>query len=356
MNIESLDKLLDIQPVAAVIHPASLLYLSSMPRVLTDPATLLAEFDIPIPIKEERILVLGSMHPFSVRLPVVSVEHDPFTSKLNSLLPGGYEFLRGVMFCQSQIAKRIAEETSSYDTIVTLFVDGLSYTEFRDYIGCEPCLVDGLTTTPDGFSRLIGNPPISSRLFKRGFHTRLGFSYWDRDNNKLTDTIFDGIPNTKRVTNFDDVLSHLETSDLKGAYIQIVRAGLDHLSHSRNREKPPVQAVVDALRQDIDRLIHLLQTKPGRSKLYVSSDHGILWKHLHSLQAIDESAGRVPARYYERHPGNKPFLPLVSQGNRLYCLTYPYIRRQLAADEAGCHGGLSYQESIIPFCSVEINT
>jgi len=42
-------------------------------------------------------------------------------------------------------------------------------------------------------------------------------------------------------------------------------------------------------------------------------------------------------------------------GEELFCLNYPKLRRELRIDDQGVHGGISFQESIVPFVTVEVN-
>ena len=37
-----------------------------------------------------------------------------------------------------------------------------------------------------------------------------------------------------------------------------------------------------------------------------------------------------------------------------YCLNYPKVRRPLRIDEQGVHGGVSFQESVVPFIAVRV--
>ena len=374
MTIEELDLLLDARPIMAEVHPASLLYLRAVPHVINDPVEMLQMLDAPSLAPEERCLLfsknIGNSFPgqneaqnalkiLASRLPNISVAHDPFGAGLNALLPGGYEFLRSQMLCQSGLAEQITQEAASlnpqHDRVVTLWVDGLSYAEARDFPGCEPCLVDGPTITPSGFDRLVGDPPLAARLLQMGFTNRLGFSYWQREDNNLANHLFRGIAQMHRARGFDDVLRVLDAQELRGAYIQIVRDGLDHLSHARQRETPAVEASVTQLHSHLMRLTDVLKSKPGRTLLYVASDHGLLWKHKAALQPLETASRSTPPRYYDYNPQNGHTTPLSWNDTTTHALHFPITRRALAIDEAGCHGGLSYEESIIPFCRIALH-
>ena len=93
------------------------------------------------------------------------------------------------------------------DTIVLILVDGLSFDDCKNQPFVTPCLVNGATITPVGFRNIIGKPPIEYNLFKRGFKSRIGFSYWDRSN-ELTNLIFTGFdPDAQlyKVEEFDQI-------------------------------------------------------------------------------------------------------------------------------------------------------
>jgi hypothetical protein len=43
------------------------------------------------------------------------------------------------------------------------------------------------------------------------------------------------------------------------------------------------------------------------------------------------------------------------EGKEFALLEYPYLRRDLRANEWGVHGGLSFEESVVPLLSITIN-
>ena len=207
MTIEELDRALDLRPLRADVHPASLLHLRTLPRVVDDPSALMAEFDTPSPHPEGRaVLLSGSSPGWAHRVPHVTVVHDPFVERLNEVLPAGYEFLRSTMLCQSHLPEVIGRRAGSFECVVGVFVDGLSFTDAKSFPDCEPMLVDGPSSTSSGFCRLIGNPPLAAVMHRLGMRTRLGFSYWHRDDNDLANALFGGIADTRQVAGFMEIL------------------------------------------------------------------------------------------------------------------------------------------------------
>ena len=109
------------------------------------------------------------------------------------------------------------------------------------------------------------------------------------------------------------------------------------------------------LASDLEQLAALLANKGLRALLFLTADHGVLWKHRCALESLGDAAGREPARYYTWDPGGRHVVPLSWGGETTHALVYPYTRRPLSRDEAGCHGGLSLEESFVPFCAIEVN-
>jgi hypothetical protein len=104
----------------------------------------------------------------------------------------------------------------------------------------RPCIVDGITLTTTGMPHVIGHPPLAHQLFQLGYKQHLGFTYWERNNNDLTDTLFAefGKGQITRVSEFAQVLDQLADSEFDSpTYVQIVRSGLDQFVH-RYRERP----------------------------------------------------------------------------------------------------------------------
>jgi hypothetical protein len=141
----------------------------------------------------------------------------------------------------------------------------------------------------------------------------------------------------------------------KRIYVQIVRVGLDASAHHQ-RELPPVEGILGNILSGIQALTHVLEQQNRPAMLYITSDHGILWRDEFVPDVIGEAQGNARMAYW-RDLGNQreTGLRFEVQGDVYYALPYPLIRRRLRSDEAGIHGGVSFQESIVPFLSIEVN-
>ena len=301
------------------------------------------------------------------RFPHVHCGHDPFTPALNTVLFDRYDDVTTRMLCQSHIAERIVVEADQYEIVALFLVDGLSYQDVRTWADSadhplilEPCLVDVPTLTRVAFLNIIGDPPIAARLFDAGYHHRLGFTYWTRENNPLTNLLFRTIPAVSTARDMATILATLRreignTSDRK-TYIQIVRAGLDGYAHHQKR-KPPAAAIVETILNEMLALAELFR-KVGRTAcIHLTADHGILWRDEFEPKIIGRApAGSSPRScewrnlYQQDEPGRRFVVP----GGEFYCLDYPKLRRPLRIDEQGVHGGISFQESIVPFLTIRI--
>lgn len=359
VSLKELQDLLRQMPVMADIHPLSLAFLPETTRIFEDVWQMVAELDMPRPQPKSPILALQIEPTLQHRLPTARCTHDPLTTELNQVLLKRYDFIKGHMLCQSQVADVILQR-SDKDAVVLLLIDGLSYTDVAHSQvmrqGCElqPVLVDGVSNTEQGMKRIIGGPPLAQRLFDLGFRTCLGFTYWERAEEALTDYLFTGFgERVWKVKSFDEVLAHLEEQGLSHAFIQIVRMGLDAAAH-RQRERPNLQAIVDDVLKDFERLAQFFKRKGVSACLHLVSDHGILWAHEHSLRPYEFSEADHP-RYYEHARRGEHVLTVEYEGKAFALLEYPYLRRELRANEWGVHGGLSFEESVVPWLSVIVN-
>ena len=182
------------------------------------------------------------------------------------------------------------------------------------------------------------------------YWTCLGFTYWERATEPLTDRLFAEFGDrVYKVRSFDDVLTALARANLQGVYVQIVRTGLDAAAH-RQRDKPNIVAGVADIMNDFERLVAVFAQKGVRAWLHLVSDHGILWAHEHTLQPYELSGATHP-RYYEHAKSGKHVLAITFEDKEFAQLEYPYLRRELRANEWGVHGGLSFEESVVPWIS-----
>jgi hypothetical protein len=223
-----------------------------------------------------------------------------------------------------------------------------------------PCLVDAPTLTEIAFPRIIGDTPLAVRLFDRGYQRRIGFTYWLREKNPLTDVLFRTITDVNAVDDFSAILAALrrKVHTLSGqrSYLQIVRTGLDGYAHHQKR-KPPVTAIVDEIMDEMLSLADLFREAGCTAIIHLTADHGILWRDDFEPQIIGRaSAGASPrhSEWQELYRQDEPGRRFAIAGREVYCLGYPRLRRGMRIDEQGVHGGISFQESITPLvtCSV----
>jgi hypothetical protein len=356
VDLEELQELIRQMPVMAEVHPISLAFLPDEVRLFDDPWQMAAELDTPTPQSPDPMLATHIASALQHRFPVVRCTHDPMTTELNRVLLRRFEFLKTHMLCQSCMANEIACRTDA-DAIALMLVDGLSYADLRDSIAAlrcpyqvQPVLVDGVSITEQGMLRLIGQPSLVQRLFDAGFRTCLGFTYWERATEPITDRLFAGFGDrVHRVKSFDEVLAALTQTALRNAFVQIVRTGLDGIAH-RQRDKPNIAASVADILADFERLTAMFEQKGLNAWVHLVSDHGILWTHEHTLQPYELSSTEHP-RYYEYAKSGMHVLGVAFEGKDFAMLEYPYLRRELRANEWGVHGGLSFEESVVPWIS-----
>jgi hypothetical protein len=360
--------MLDSTPVIAEMHPVSCCYLPSDVVVYKTAAELAWLLDRPTNILPERMLVLKADPDYAMRFPRVRVDHDPFTPELNEVLFERFDEIATLMPTQSRLSNRIAEQPDTPDVISLTIVDGLSYESVRRWLDNHPdesvellpCLVDGPTLTEVAFPNIISDAPPAVRLFDRGYQQRLGFTYWTRENNPLTDLLFRTIPDVNKVGDFSTILATLRAEmrvkSKQKTYIQIVRTGLDGYAHHQKR-RPPVEAIVDAVLKEVLALADLFRDLVRTARIHLTADHGILWCNEFQPQIV----GRAPAganprccKWRDLYQQDEPGRRFAIADWEFYCLDYPKLRRSLRIDEPGVHGGISFQESIVPFLTIRI--
>ena len=91
--------------------------------------------------------------------------------------------------------------------------------------------------------------------------------------------------------------------------------------------------------------------------MYISSDHGILWKHRKLLKKIPSEYAKnaYSPRYYEGIRADSEGQCFSAFGKNVISLKSPYLLRKLRSNEWGVHGGMSLEESITPFMTIDIN-
>ena len=371
VTLDELVSLLDYTPVVAEIHPVSVCYLPEDVTVFDSAAHVAWLLDDPQTTLPRRLLVASLDPEYSWRFPRIRCDHDPFTPELNTILFDRYQSIESQMLRQSDVAQRIAIESGKWDIVILFLVDGLSYQDVRCWsdsndqrMSVEPCLVDIPTLTETAFPNLVGDPPMSIRLFDAGYHNRVGFTYWAREDNQLTNRLFHAITDVRKIGHYSQILEGVRESverTVKGKnYFQILRTGLDGYAHAQKR-RPPISAVVQEVRREFEQLIALCTELCRGSKLgaclYLVADHGILWRDEFDPEIVGTAPGKSSLRWcgwhdlYQQRDRGKRFLV---DGQEYYCLGYPKLRRPLHIDEQGIHGGISFQESVVPFVTVRI--
>lgn len=372
MQLDELLTLLERTPVVAGLHPVSLCYLPDDVTVLDSVATAARLLDDPRPTLPGRLLITSNDPMYKGRFPHVHCEHNPFTLDMNNILFERYDDVAARILCQSQLPNYIFSKAKTADLVILLLVDGLSYRDVEDWgsgtvPACyvEPCLVDVPTVTHVAFPNALGTPPLAERLFDAGFHHRLGFTYWTREDNKLTNRLFQAISEVHKTSHFHHIVETLRQQiGSKGqgvkTYVQIVRTGLDGYAHSQRR-RPPIAAIIDDIRQEFLSLVdlcHELHQKFGwRISIYLTADHGILWYDEFQPVVIGTAPAKSSSRWCNwqelYHQEEKGRLFLVNN-KEYYCLDYPKLRRPPRIDEQGVHGGISFQESVVPLVTARM--
>lgn len=366
VSLEALLALLDNTPVVASLHPVSRCYLPPDVVVYESASDLAWTLDRPNTTLPVRSLILQADPVYTTRFPCVCVDHDPFTPDLNDKLPARFNEVARLMLTQSHLAQVIAERVGTPDIVTLMLIDGLSYGDIRHWLSAhpnkcielEPCLVDGPTLTEIAFPNIVSDVPPAARLFDRGYQQRIGFTYWTRENNPLTDLLFRTIPEVSTAGDFSTVLATLRTVATPGhrIYAQIVRTGLDGHAHHQKR-KPQVEAIVNAIMNEALDLADLFRELGRTAHIYLTADHGILWRD----EFVPKIIGRAPAgasprscEWRDLYQQDEPGQRFVVGGRELYCLGYPKLRRSLRIDEQGVHGGISFEESVVPFITIRI--
>ena len=358
--ISHLEKLIDFTPI---IVEGDILRLIELEDIIieSDIKEYVLRVDEPSLVPNERIILTGPITNYYKRWPIIHVnKRNPVNLiRFNNYLFQNFDFAQKNLFAQSQIADHIADDIE-VDMIILLLIDGLSYKDWIDFPYVSSCFVDGPTITAFGFRNIIGNPPIAYRLFNNGFKKRFGFTYWDRDN-QLTDLLFFGFEPSlqlKRVSEFKEVLLGLDKLPLEQTYIQILINGLDYICH-HHRGRPPIKTIAKELYERIfSDLVSQVQKMGATAIIYATADHGILWKPApeenENLIVIKDD--RVNTHRYAKGsfliPNARHF---TCYGKNYTSLAYPYLFKPLSRLERGVHGGISYQESVVPFVKMEVS-
>jgi hypothetical protein len=368
-SIEQLRRELQRAPVMGNFHPLLPLCLSGDVEVVAMAGMLAEELDDLVPHPVRPVIIMGIDQEYAGRFSVCSAPRFPPAELINQALPDRLDYARTYLLTHRGVADRITSDTvqKGYDTVALLLVDGLSYhdtLQWPEYV--EPCFINGPSITfsqtsdehimPDvGFPATVGTPPLARRLAQAGIPHSRGYSYWDRESDNVSALLFQGMPLT-RVSRTAEALELLASVKLSGIYLQLVREGLDGLAHRRREVTvSEVTATVEAIHSDYRRLVSLLAESGLRGAVYLTADHGILWKKQHELHRAEGQHSRHP-RYALKSPEESHVASLFEMSHAtFYLYHYPYLGARIRANDSGVHGGLSCQESIVPFVRVEVN-
>jgi len=358
LGLDELSALLERSPAMVQLrHRLSLVFLPEEVQTFDTVEELIAALDSPNPQPELPAIALSVDDRFIHRLLAVRCDHDPFTSDLNRILFPKIEQVQKMVLCQSQVPDWIVQNAAG-DCVILFLVDGLGLSDWKRFgkseLFCEPCFVDGLTVTSQGMKRIVGEPTVAVRLAEKGYERSFGFSYWEREEEQLTDQIFFGVTEgVTKVRSFEEALEALDKLPLENSFVSIVREGLDQLCH-RHRDRPDVEATVQQLGDEFLALAQRVQERGISATLFLTADHGILWRHEHNLRLYEAGSSNVPPRYYEGFMSGNLLWRVNFLGNDYSLLTYPFIRRQLKSTEWGVHGGLSFEESFVPLAKLTV--
>lgn len=367
---DELSRLLDRTPVIGKVHALLPLSLPVQTKVLLDPQDLLGHLDSPENHLDQRLLILSPATELADRFPMVrSTSHPPITA-INQHMAYHLDYARQHLLTNHKVAERIENDVERHQpqVVVLFLIDGLSYADVLSW-PCEvsPCFVDGPSVTflinegkvdtQVGFPAIVNHPSIYRRLYQLGYRQAFGYTYWERRNNVIADYMFSDIPFVA-VSNFDLLLKRLvSTSVQSGTYIQIVREGLDGLAHGkRELDYLEIEAAIKTILRNVERLSVLLRDKGLTGVIYLTADHGILWKQDHPFRVLGGIGDGKP-RFTKTAPSPDRIdyvVEIETETMQYYLLRYPHLAYQIRSNDAGVHGGLSYEESIVPFCSFRI--
>lgn len=370
-DFSGLQGLLQVSPVLGDVHPLVPLCLESGVQVIDYSRGFLALSDEKDYLCPDLALIINADPVLQQRLPrVCSLAHPP-VDVINRNMKHHLDYIREHLLTNHKVATVIEEDVSRnhYDIVVVLLVDGLAYGDVLDWpVEVEACFVDGpsvtfrAANTPNtllssvGFPAIVGNPSVADRLVRLGYQNFFGYTYWHARDNIVAQYMFRGIPDSE-TQNFQAILRILDDSPLAPrSYIQIVREGLDGLAHSkRELRRAEVQGALLGLYDDIERLVNLVQRKAPGSAIFITADHGVLWKSEHDWEVVT-CPGSKP-RYTTEKPQELLMDYVVRfepNGVPFYLFTYPYLGTPIRRNDSGVHGGLSYQESFVPFIKIEV--
>ncbi|MFZ4828881.1 MAG: hypothetical protein ACOYLB_16145 [Phototrophicaceae bacterium] len=372
-NPEILGGVLQRSPAIVKAHPLFPLALPKDVKIVTDGLDILEKIDNREHLVNHQTVILDQ-HPLLVdRFPTLEFPTHPSIDAINANMRYHLPYMREHLLTNHKVADYIQEDVSrnGYDVVVLLLIDGLSYGDVYTLWGelVQPCFIDGVSVTYQhrddkllssvGFASIINSPSIQRRLYHLNYRNHLGFTYWKSSNNVVSRFLFDGISNIT-VESFKAIVHHLKsTTLLPSTYIQIMREGLDGLAHGKRELHPiEIESATHAINDDVKTLLNILEESGCHSVLYVVADHGILWKTEHDLRYLPSTINS-----HSRYTNNLPQDDTLEHTEHFkhdtlsyYLYVYPYIDAVIPKNHHGVHGGLSYQESLVPFAKFEVTS
>jgi hypothetical protein len=367
--IDELLRQLAIAPVMGHFHPLIPLCLPANTVIAAHARSVALAMDARESFAEAPVLITELDRHYADRFLNLSLTEAPPPELVNAGLSAHPQAGRQLL-TNHNIADRIVADTVAhgYRCVALILVDGLSYEDTRHWSEPqEPVFIDGPSITffrsqdagvlPDvGFPAIVGSTPLVLRLRQAGLDRARGYSYWDREQNDVSSLLFRGM-HVDKVSSSAQALDQLATQNLDGLYIQMVRIGTDGLAHRRREVgDQEVLATVTAVHDDLSTLVSMMRESNIHGAVYLTADHGMLWKNNHTLQKLDGYDSAHP-RYTTRGKANDAALAGIRRGHMPFHLfKYPYVGATIRSNDSGVHGGLSYWESIVPLVRVEVNT
>lgn len=303
----------------------------------------------------KKILINNDHSKVSRRIPFLNINRNITRIELNKIVSKNYDTAKQLLLNQSNLYKRILK-VPDYETIFLIIVDGLSYERAKRYFDCEPILVDGITKTKNGMNRIVGEDyTLPQRIIDNGRENVYGYSYWSREENpEITKPIFSPIPEEDFYVykEFNEVISDLETKNLDKGYIQIISNGLDNICH-KYRDKPPIDFTLEKLKKNLMKIEDLCRKKNIPSTIFMTSDHGILWEKDNNFEIYDDFNLKDKGKRYTSGKILRDITKVFEKENYT-AFKFPYITSKIKRTEWGVHGGLSYEENIIPLIKKEV--
>jgi hypothetical protein len=366
-QIRALQKRLQQAPVMGTFHPLVPLCLSPEVEVTDNPTALAEELDNLSPHRERPVLITHVDNRYKKRFIQYDIPHCPSPEVLSFSLSKHIHTAQEHLLTHRKISQRIAQDVKNhgYQIVILLLVDGLGYFDTQEWPEhSEPCFVDGPTITyfehkeqiikDIGFPAIVGRPSIARRLSQLGFSHSQGFSYWKRCN-EVSDYLFKGVP-LQQVNSIEEALSAIQSMKLSGRYVQIIREGLDGLAHHRREvSTDEIDATVAAIHRNYRHLVQNVAQTGLRGSVYLTSDHGILWKKQHVLEKVQGGRGKHTRYMLSRPEASQRFSRVSIARQTFYLCHYPYLASHIPANDSGVHGGISPWESLVPFVQVEVN-